>query len=82
MRNDYVKILNVIFDNRLNLEKHINRVVSACNANLSLCEIKTLSLFKKRLKAYNFNLALEDVTTVWYQYFDAYSCGISTFVVY
>ena len=28
MPNDFVKILGVIFDDRLNLEKHINRVVS------------------------------------------------------
>ena len=31
---------------------------------LSLREIETLSLFKKRLKAYSFNLAFEDITTV------------------
>ena len=30
MPNDFVKILGVIFDDRLNLEKHINRVVSTC----------------------------------------------------
>ena len=34
MRNDFVKILGVIFDDRLNLEKHINRVVSTCYASL------------------------------------------------
>ena len=28
--NDLVKILGVIFDDRLNLEKHINKVVSTC----------------------------------------------------
>ena len=28
--NDLVKVLGVIFDERLNLEKHINRVVSTC----------------------------------------------------
>ena len=33
MSHDFVKILGVIFDDRLNLEKHINRVVSACFAN-------------------------------------------------
>ena len=31
---------------------------------LSLREIETLSLFKKRLKAYYFNLAFEDITNV------------------
>ena len=31
---------------------------------LSLNEIKILFLFKKRLKAYYFNLAFENVTTV------------------
>ena len=31
---------------------------------LSLREIETLYLFKKRLKAYYFNLAFEDITTV------------------
>ena len=31
---------------------------------LSLREIETLSLFKKRLKAFYFNLAFEDITTV------------------
>ena len=31
---------------------------------LSRREIKTLSLFKKRLKAFYFNLAFEDITTV------------------
>ena len=31
---------------------------------LSLREIETLSLFKQRLKAYYFNLAFEDITTV------------------
>ena len=34
MPNDFVKILGVIFDDRLNLEKHIKRVVSTCYANL------------------------------------------------
>ena len=34
MSNDFVKILGVIFDDRLNLEKHINRVVDTCYANL------------------------------------------------
>ena len=34
MPNDFVKILGVIFDDRLNLEKHINGVVSTCYANL------------------------------------------------
>ena len=35
MPNDFVKILGIIFDDRLNLEKHINKVVSTCYANLS-----------------------------------------------
>ena len=34
MPNDFVKILGVIFDDRLNLEKHTNRVVSTCYTNL------------------------------------------------
>ena len=34
MPNAFVKILGVIFDDRQNLEKHINRVVSTCYANL------------------------------------------------
>ena len=34
MPNDFIKILGVIFDDRLNLEKHINKVVSTCYANL------------------------------------------------
>ena len=34
MPNDFVKILGVIFDCRLNLEKHINGVVLTCHANL------------------------------------------------
>ena len=34
MPTDFVKILGVIFDDRLNLEKHINIVVSTCYANL------------------------------------------------
>ena len=34
MPNDFVKILGVIFDDRLNLEKHINRVVCTYYANL------------------------------------------------
>ena len=34
MPNDFFKILGIIFDDRLNLEKHINRVVSTCYANL------------------------------------------------
>ena len=33
MPNDFLKILGVIFDDRLNLKKHINRVVSTCWAN-------------------------------------------------
>ena len=49
---------------------------------LSLREIKTLSLFKKRLKAYCFNLAFEDIITVWCQYFATYCCRICTSVVY
>ena len=32
--NAFVKILGVVFDDRLNLEKHINRVVSTCYGNL------------------------------------------------
>ena len=32
--NDFVKICGVKFDDRLNLEKHINRVVSTSYANL------------------------------------------------
>ena len=53
-----------------------------CNSlPLSLLEIETLSLFKKRLQAYYFNLAFEDVTIVWCQYFAAYCCRIITFVV-
>ena len=34
MTNAFVKILGVVFDDRLNLEKHINRVVSTCYGNL------------------------------------------------
>ena len=34
MPNDFVKILGVIFDDRLNLEKHITVVVNTCYANL------------------------------------------------
>ena len=34
MLNDFVKILGVIFDDRLNLEKHINKVISTSYANL------------------------------------------------
>ena len=34
MPNDFVEILGVIFDDRLNIEKHINRVVSTCYAKL------------------------------------------------
>ena len=45
---------------------------------LSLRKIETLSLFKKSLKAYYFNLASDDITTVWCQYFAAYCCRIST----
>ena len=32
--SDFVKTFGVIFDDRLNLEKHINRMVSTCYANL------------------------------------------------
>ena len=49
---------------------------------LSLREIETLSLFKKRLKAFYFNLAFEDITTVRCQYFAAYCSRISTSVEY
>ena len=34
MPYDFVKIVGVIFDDRLNLEKYINGVVSTCYANL------------------------------------------------
>ena len=34
MPDNFIKIIGVIFDDRLNLEKHINRVVSTCYANL------------------------------------------------
>ena len=34
MPNNFVKILGIIFDDRLNLEKHIKIVVSTCYANL------------------------------------------------
>ena len=34
MPNNFVKVLGVIFEDRLNLEKHINRVVSTSYANL------------------------------------------------
>ena len=30
MSNDFFKILGAIFDDRLNLEKHINRMVRTC----------------------------------------------------
>ena len=49
---------------------------------LSLRENETLSLFKKRLEAYYFNLAFEDITIVWCQNFAAYCCRIGTSVVY
>ena len=40
MPNDFVKILGVICDSRLNLEKHINRVLSTCYTNLcNICRI-------------------------------------------
>ena len=32
--NNVLKIFGLIFDDRLNLEKHINRVVSTCHANV------------------------------------------------
>ena len=34
MPNDFVKILGVLFDDRLNLQKHVNKVVSTCYTNL------------------------------------------------
>ena len=34
MPNDFVKILILIFDDRLNVEKHINRMNSTCFTNL------------------------------------------------
>ena len=40
---------------------------------LSLREIETLFVFKKRQKAHYFNLAFEDIATVWCQYFTTYS---------
>ena len=50
MPYDFVKILGVIFDDRLNLEKHINRVVSrptgTCNANLRNLDSIASKLFK------------------------------------
>ena len=39
---------------------------------LSLREIEILSLFNKRWKAYCCNLAFEDATTSWFQYFAAF----------
>ena len=36
---------------------------------ISLSEIETFSFFKKRFKAYYFDLAFDHVTTVWCQYF-------------
>ena len=42
MPNDFVKILGVIFDDRLNLEKHINRVVSTCYGNLRNLQFKKI----------------------------------------
>ena len=47
---------------------------------LSLREMETLYLFKKPPKAYYFNLAFEDITTVWYKYFAAYYCRISKYL--
>ena len=32
--NDFVKTLGVVFDDRLSLEKHINRMVCTCYAHL------------------------------------------------
>ena len=32
--NDFVEVLGVVFDDRLNLGKHVNRVVSTCYGNL------------------------------------------------
>ena len=34
MSNDFVEIRGIIFDDRLNLEKHIDRLISTCYANL------------------------------------------------
>ena len=49
MPNDFVKILGVIFDDRLNPEKHINRVVCTCYANL--CNLgRIVSKLTKPLK--------------------------------
>ena len=49
---------------------------------LSLRKIKTLSLFKNRLKAYYLNLVFEDEATVCCQYFAIYYCRINISVVY
>ena len=45
-------------------------------------EIETLPLFNKHFKAYYFNLAFEDVTTVWCQNFAAYYSKTNTSFVY
>ena len=40
--NDFVKTLGVVFDDRLSLEKHINRMVCTCYAHLcNLAEVES-----------------------------------------
>ena len=54
MPDDFVKILGVIFDDRLNLEKHINRVVSTCYANLrNLAELHLSLLNLEKFSKFN-----------------------------
>ena len=51
MLNHFVKILGVTFDDRLNIEKHFNRVISTCYANL--CNLgKIASKLTKTLKKF------------------------------
>ena len=48
MPNDFVKILGVIFDDKLNLEKHINRVIGTWYANLRNLDRIASTLTKTR----------------------------------
>ena len=59
MPNDFAKIFGGIFDDRLNLEKHINRMVSTCYAKLrSLGRFATkLTKTLKVLRVYSFILS-------------------------
>ena len=74
IRNDFVKILGVIFDDRLNLEKHINRMARTCYANLG----RIASRLTKTLKIQ----VVHSLILSHFDYCNALSCNLPKYLLH